>query len=165
MYTNNPQYLQYTYSGYESGQDGVSGITPSGINSPLLWHTELRNNRTVSFGANTDAAVILKYNGTYYDYNYGKINQTIYNSYDSGWVWSQGQNGQFPPGSDFSTPSNASFDVYIDPAGFYNGSNSVQNDNYAPVAAAISSITVESMNYFPSTVHDIGWNYGPGVHP
>ena len=153
MYTNNPQYRQYTYSGY--------------VSSPLLWHTELRNNLTVSHGSVTDAAIALHWNGTYYENNYGKITSTVNESYFGGWIWSQGD-GSFPPGSDFSTPSSASFDIYIDPSGFYgNRSYSVQNDNYAPVAAAISSITVESMNYFPTGTHDIGNNYSgaPGIRP
>jgi len=171
MYTNNPQYLKYTYSGYESNEDGFSNITPSGINSPLLWHTQLRNDATVSQGADTDAAIALHWKGTYYENNYGKLTRTRYDSGPSGWVWSQGDPRNdpiFPPGSDFSTPSSASFDIYIDPANFYGRNNSsVQSDNYAPVAAAVSSITVETMNYFPTgTPYIFNSNPGaPGIRP
>ena len=164
MYTNNPEYLKYTYSSYESVEDGVTGITPSGINSPLLWNTRLRDDGTVLYGAHVDAAVVLHWNGSYYENNYGQLSSTIYSDYLSGYIWSQG-NPQYSVGSDFSTPSNASFNVGIDPA--YQRSSSVQDDNYAPVAAAISSITVESMNYFPSGSINIGNNYAgaPGIRP
>jgi len=166
MYTNNPQYLKYTYSGYESDEDNTSSITPTGINSPLLWHTALRDDGTVYQGSTADAAIVLHWNGTYYENNYAQITSTAYD-YNGGWVWSQGDGG-FPPGSDFSTPSSATFDIYIDPSGFNgNRSNSVQNDNYAPAAAAVSSITVESMNYFPTGTRDIANNYSgaPGIRP
>ena len=160
MYTNNPEYLKYTYSSYESVEDGEPGITPSGINSPLLWHTELQNDGTVSYGADVDAAVVLHWNGSYsyYESNYGQLSSTRHFDYLSGYI-------QYSVGSDFSTPSNASFNVGIDPAN--SRSRSVQNDNYAPVAAAISSITVESMNYFPSGSANIGNNSpgDPGIRP
>ena len=151
MYTNNPDYVQYTY-------------TQTGINSPLLWNTRLRDDGTVLYGAHVDAAVVLHWNGSYYENNYGQLSSTSYSDYFSGYIWSQG-NPQYSVGSDFSTPSNASFNVAIDPAN--SRSSSVQNDNYAPVAAAISSITVESMNYFPSGSINIGDNYAgaPGIRP
>jgi len=81
-------------------------------------------------------------------------------------VWHNGSGDSY--NWNFSDPAHSSFTVTIDPAGFSSGSsNSVQNDNYAPVAAAISSITVESMNYFPTGTHDIGNNYSgaPGIRP
>ena len=165
MYTNNPDYVQYTYNANEVANGRTT--TQTGINSPLLWHTELQNDGTVSYGANVDAAVVLHWNGSYYENNYGQLSSTFYSDYWSGYIWSQGNpynHPQYSVGSDFSTPSNASFNVGIDPA---TRPSSVQHDNYAPVAAAISSITVESMNYFPSGSINIGNNYAgaPGIRP
>jgi hypothetical protein len=154
MYTNNPDYVQYTYNAYEVANGRTT--TQTGINSPLLWNTRLRDDGTVSYGADVDAAVVLHWNGSYYENNYGQLSSTILSAYFSGYIGG---------GSDFSTPSNASFNVDIDPANYR--SSSVQNDNYAPVAAAISSITVESMNYFPSGSINIGNNNAgaPGIRP
>ena len=163
MYTNNPDYVQYTYNAYEVANGRTT--TQTGINSPLLWHTELHNDGTVSYGANVDAAVVLRWNGSYYENNYGHLSSTFYSDSLSGYLWNGG--GYY--GANFDNPASASFNIAIDPAGWscHDIYCTVQNDNYAPVAAAISSITVESMNYFPSGSINIGNNSdgAPGIRP
>jgi hypothetical protein len=171
MYTNQSQYLPFTYNQSELDA-GRSATNQTGFNSPLLWNQYLHADGSLNYGANIDDAVAVKYvtDGAYYETNYGVINSTYHSNIELGYIYDV--NGSTLGHSlNTSVPSNSSFDVTIDSGNWYDGHArcwgydvngdwsygicSVSRDNYAPIAPAISAITVESMNYFPASARYI----------
>jgi hypothetical protein len=162
MYTNNPNYVQYTYDSYQTAQNQThSG--PTGINSPLMWVQETLTDGTprLVYGSqgmwSYDAAVAYKWNGSYYESNYG----TGHAPYGRNYAVNYPENLDVTAGR-----SDASFDIYT--SGNWS-SGSVGSSRWAPNSQAISAITVETMNYFqPDSdleIVDSGYaGVAPGAH-
>ena len=167
MYTNNSDYVQYTYNAYEVANGHTT--TQTGINSPLMWvqysdpttgAPSLSNSIHHQYQYNHDAAVVYRWNGSSYDSNYGAAD-----SPSSSFPVNYLENLDTSLGAD-----QASFDVFTsgDRYRYYpqthTSSNHLEDSNYAPSAQAISAITVETMNSFQNHSHALSTYAGaPGV--
>ena len=128
LYTTDPQYTPYTY-----GAKSTGGTTED-TNSPLLFNTDrviegIPDHQWV-YGANSDVAVIWNNNSQNVSLNYGvaptaNANGTVFNIINT---------------SGMKT-STASFDIAVNEL--------TGNYNWNAPSAAISKITVETMQYFP----------------
>ena len=167
MYTNNPDYVQYTYNAYEVANGQTT--TQTGINSPLMWvqysdnitgAPSLSNSIHYQYQYNHDAAVVYRWNGSRYDSNYGAADSPS-SSFPQNYL----ENLDTSLGAD-----QASFDVFTsgDRSRYYPQTNTLsyhlEDSNYAPSAQAISAITVETMNSFQNHSHLAATYAGaPGV--
>jgi hypothetical protein len=141
LYTNDPQFLPYTYGAYATGHGQGAGVT-TGLNSPLMWNTDREligtaPDQYLSNASNTDVAIVWNNHASngWTPGNYAVA--PTWNSYD----WTQNYTNEQHMDSD-----HASFDIVI------NGGNTNNNRfDWNVPSRAISAITVESMKSFPST--------------
>ena len=161
MYTNNPDYVQYTYNAYEVANGRTT--TQTGINSPLMWVQQSNDVTGAWIGNdnyqyNHDEAVVYRWNGSGYDSNYGVQDAPGRSSFPLDWTADLDTTSLGPDQASFKIHTTGNRYRYYPST--YQYTYNLEDSNYAPSAQAVSAITVETMNSFQNHSH-VSDQYAP----